>query len=743
MSMSKKSTMTARQEHDHIHHNCVKHRNKVLSVSVTNHRPRDVMEKCGNPWCQQTAETLAGFAHAVLAALGGDGQEDIVTLQKMATKILDSTSATIVQSKFLSTSPQSSIFSSPSPSVSKFALGMVTPETTPVSTPNISASCTTHTSPPPPLSPQHRRHPSSSSSMILSPPMITDSFQAVLSGQYPNPAALTLPSAMIAVASSKKTKKRKSAFLAIFQHRGDGEGERLAQGQGQGGEEGKKAWFKTTRRRQTLPSSTAPGPSSSQTPTSPGGTSQSPGRRFSAPFGFHLKRASSSSSSSSNNASPTPPLPPLPMSPPTEQRQNYAQYPASRRPSAQRHGSRMQVGTGSFLDSVSDESTTEEEEEEEEVLERRRVVPQQQSVQSQGRHQVYDSDESTDTESEDSDDENDEEDSDDSEDDEQEEQEEQVEGPRQQRRPWRRWTAPQSSSSSTQQQARSQRQQQGHIRWATSPSADQIRRTLEGYEHDFDDNPPPAYQSSDIPPLPVATSSSQGGTIMPLSVSGSLARQYSIPPRSYHSPSYSSSPSPLSATRARAAPPPIPTRPLSNSAFPAMQVISSSSSTTSLPLSTPASLASSATSSSSISSTTPTLPTLLSLLHCLESRLSASQRSASFTKYPSSSERESWRARQPGTIASFAYVLIALEQTAVAPGAMNASWRGARDSVGKTKEDQWLAMTGNAATEKDLARALLVLAKDGLAGEKWHADHKEEEDGSWDEWVERVEAYTI
>ncbi|KAG0028669.1 hypothetical protein BGZ82_008313 [Podila clonocystis] len=716
------------------------------SSSSSQHQDLDVKENCGNPRCQETAETLVGLAQAVLASLGGDGQGDIVALQKMATKILDSTSTTIVQSTFLSTPPQSSIFSSPSPSVSKFAQGMVTPETTPVSTPIISASCTTHTSPPPlPLSPQHQRRPSSSSSMVLSPPMITDSFQAVLSGQYPNPAALTLPSAMIAVTSPKKTKKKKSAFLAIFQQRGEGEGERPAQGQGQGqgGEEGKKAWFKTTRRRQTLPSSTAPGLSSSQTPTSPGGTSQSPGRRFSVPFGFHLKGASSSSTSSSSyNAPPTPPLPPLPMSPTSGQRQNCAQYPAGRRPSAQRHGSRMQVGTGSFLDSVSDESTTEDDEEEEEVLERRRVIPQQQSVQNQGRHQVYDSDESTDTDSEDSDDENDEEDSDDSEDD---EQHEQVEGPLQQRRPWRRWTAPQSSNSSIQQQAQRQRQQQGHIRWATSPSADQIRRTLEGYEHDFDDTPPPAYQSSVIPPLPVATSSSQGGTIMPLSVSGSLARQYSIPPRSYHYPSSSSSPSPLSASRARAVPPPIPARPLSNSAFPAMQVISSSSSTSSLPLSTPVSLASSATSSSSISSSTPTLPTLLSLLHCLESRLSASQRSASFTKYPSSSERESWRARQPGTIVSFAYVLIALEQTGVAPGAMSASWRGARDSVGKTKEDQWLAMTGNAETEKDLARALLVLAKDGLAGERWYANDEEEEEEvrSWDEWVDRVEAYTI
>ncbi|KAG0346075.1 hypothetical protein BG005_000947, partial [Podila minutissima] len=733
------------------------------SSSSSQHQDVDVAQ-CENPQCQETATTLAGFAQAVLAALGGDGQGDIVALQKMATKILDSTSSTnmIIHSTHLATPPQSRIFSTSSPSVSKSPQGIATPETTPVSTPVISASCTTHDSPPPPpppvLFPQHHRHLSSSSSMVLSPSMTTDSFQSALSGQYPNPAALTLPSAMIAIESPKRTKKKKSAFLAIFQHRGEGD-EKLTQGQGQGtAVEGKKAWFKTNRRRQTLPSSTAPGgsASSAQTaPTSPGGTSQpSTARRFSVPFGFHLKGAQSPSNNAAPPTPPLPPLSPLSMLPTSGQRQN-SQYPASRRPSTPRRGSRTQVGTGSFLDSVSDESTTEddgeeEEEEEEEVLERRGVAPQQllqSSVQRQERYQAYDSDELTDTESEDSDD---------SEDD---EQEEQVEEPRgqQQRRPWPRWTMRKSSNSSssspsTQQQTRRQRHQQGHIRWATSSSAaDQTRQTLEGYEHNFDDAPPPAYQSSDLPPLP-ASSSSQGAVITPLSVSGSLARQYSIPPRNYH-PS-SSSPS---TSRARATPPPqIPTRPPSASTFPVMQVISSSSSSSSssLPLSTPLSLASSATSSSSTpsSSTTP-LPTLLSLLHCLESRLRPSQRSAAFAKnQPSSSSpsaRDMWRARQPGTVASFAYVLIALEQTGLAPGAMRASWReeASREAGGKTKEEMWLAMTGNSATERDLAKALLALAKEGLGSEAWSGgdseDEDEEEVGSWDEWVERVEAYVV
>lgn len=90
-------------------------------------------------------------------------------------------------------------------------------------------------------------------------------------------------------------------------------------------------------------------------------------------------------------------------------------------------------------------------------------------------------------------------------------------------------------------------------------------------------------------------------------------------------------------------------------------------------------------------------------------------------------------------------MLIALEQTGLAPGAMSASWREARDG-GRTKEEEWLAMTGNAATEKDLARALLVLAKEGLGELAWGSGGDEEEGeevGSWDEWVERVEAYIV
>lgn len=91
-------------------------------------------------------------------------------------------------------------------------------------------------------------------------------------------------------------------------------------------------------------------------------------------------------------------------------------------------------------------------------------------------------------------------------------------------------------------------------------------------------------------------------------------------------------------------------------------------------------------------------------------------------------------------------MLIALEQTGIAPAL--GAWREARPEGRKTKEEEWLAMTGNAATEQDLARALLVLAQEALSvGEMaWRPEGAEDEDGaigSWAQWVEQVRAYVV
>lgn len=91
-------------------------------------------------------------------------------------------------------------------------------------------------------------------------------------------------------------------------------------------------------------------------------------------------------------------------------------------------------------------------------------------------------------------------------------------------------------------------------------------------------------------------------------------------------------------------------------------------------------------------------------------------------------------------------MLIALEQTGIAPAL--GAWREARPEGRTTKEEEWLAMTGNAATEQDLARALLALAQEALSvGEMaWRPEGSEGEDraiGSWAQWVEQVQAYIV
>ncbi|KAF9113291.1 hypothetical protein BGX27_001883 [Mortierella sp. AM989] len=122
-----------------------------------------------------------------------------------------------------------------------------------------------------------------------------------------------------------------------------------------------------------------------------------------------------------------------------------------------------------------------------------------------------------------------------------------------------------------------------------------------------------------------------------------------------------------------------------------------------------------------------------------------------------SSHRRSWRSRHPETISSFAYILIELEQTGILPSALRETWR--RNSMStssstslalthivpsfenatiapvisssssssssfpprpssvytvevistQVSQQDWLTMTGNATTESDLAKAMLIL----------------------------------
>ncbi|KAI7832475.1 hypothetical protein BC939DRAFT_435591 [Gamsiella multidivaricata] len=172
-----------------------------------------------------------------------------------------------------------------------------------------------------------------------------------------------------------------------------------------------------------------------------------------------------------------------------------------------------------------------------------------------------------------------------------------------------------------------------------------------------------------------------------------------------------------------------------------------------------------------------TLQTLLDLLHQFEYHLCDAFRHSTFQRSTAesvlSARRQAWRSRQPRTVASFAYILIELEQTAILPSAMCDTWTNppggsisGMDSASgveriRVSEQEWLAMTGNAATEAHLAKAMLILEEccvHGMDPVHWHgsgssADPDADSDDDADDyevdgvrttrcrrWVARVQA---
>ncbi|KAF9956992.1 hypothetical protein BGZ70_009685 [Mortierella alpina] len=373
-----------------------------------------------------------------------------------------------------------------------------------------------------------------------------------------------------------------------------------------------------------------------------------------------------------------------------------------------------QTATGSYFDSVSDdESDTEEEE----ILQRTVQRPATQSaplpyprhsrpVQQQESY-GYGTVDNTDTDADEESERDETDDDDDDEDDDDEDDED-------------------NNAHGGQQQGDNETQERDLIRarysWrSVNP------QTLEGYEHQFDDAPPPSYHS--------------------------LTR--SDP----HATSSESSPSALQPSSLLPQP---------------MLMVSA-------------------------------LPQLLDLLHEFEEHLQDSFRTASFRRPASPdaltttvgaaangqsiSRRQSWLARHPQTVVSFAYLLIELEQTGILPTAMCASWTGrgvpplstpatsatsgafaaaARPSTlmltstqpttttiidGSTSiattEQEWLALAGNASTEMQLAKAMLALEQScvfGMDPERWHGhvrrgDHptgRATAGQARDRWIARV-----
>jgi hypothetical protein len=139
------------------------------------------------------------------------------------------------------------------------------------------------------------------------------------------------------------------------------------------------------------------------------------------------------------------------------------------------------------------------------------------------------------------------------------------------------------------------------------------------------------------------------------------------------------------------------------------------------------------------------LASLLNLLHTFESHLLNHHKTSSFQQQ----SRQAWLDRNPQTVASFAYLLIELQQAGILPTAMHPSWLSSSSSSSPAaletmmmSEQDWLSMTGNAATEADLAKALLALEQNCLLGMDpvlWR-QQGEEREGGRGAWIRQVQA---
>ncbi|KAF9575760.1 hypothetical protein EC968_001547 [Mortierella alpina] len=363
-----------------------------------------------------------------------------------------------------------------------------------------------------------------------------------------------------------------------------------------------------------------------------------------------------------------------------------------------------QTATGSYFDSVSDDESDTEEEVLQRTVQRTAQRPTAQSaplpyprhsrpVQSQyynyGNVDNTDTDADEESERDETDDDDDDDEDEDEEDDEDEDQSE--------------------NSNEDEGQQEDHEPQELDLICARRSWRSVNPQTLEGYEHQFDDAPPPSYHSLTRSDPHALSSGPSPGTLSPPSSSSSL-------------------------------PPPM--------------------------------MAGS------------TLSRLLELLHEFEEHLRDSFRTASFRRSSSPctdalttvngaaaihhglSRRQSWLARHPQTVVSFAYLLIELEQTGILSDAMSASWTGLGISASTqassstsgnvapaerpsstltltltstetetpngsallattttTTEQAWLAMAGNATTEMQLAKAMLVLEQNcvhGMDPVRWH-----------------------
>ncbi|KAH7044759.1 hypothetical protein BKA57DRAFT_88515 [Linnemannia elongata] len=483
-------------------------------------------------------------------------------------------------------------------------------------------------------------------------------------------------------------------------------------------------------------------------------------RRFSTPFQFSLRgpgsrrstlstanstststsrappppsSSLSSSSSSSGQISPsTSSFPRQPHRQPVgpQSRPQYYYYSAAAG-NPQQLGPSTRTATGSFFDSVSDDDSDSDEDPPSQYQQRQqyqyqsqqapppnyhqqqRVQPQQQQSaavssrqdEQDRRYRSYDSDDDSDTSEEEEDSEsNSDEDSDEEDSDEDEEE--------------------------TNSSYRHRHQQQ-----VVNPD------TLEGYTHLFDDAPPPpSYHSL----IRAEADAARSAALATLSARGRQQQQQQQPHAHAHVHIHAdarSSPAAYPHTSAI----------MPSTLLTGLYASSSFITTPTAQTSTPP-----APSSSQVSPTV--LANLLTLLHTFETHLLTQYKTPSFQAQQSTaagtmSRRQAWLDRNPQTVASFAYLLIELQQTGILPTAMSPSWSSSSISPSSSpsspssslslalemSEQDWLSVTGNAATEADLAKALLALEQNCLLAMDpvhWHQEGEERREA----WTRQVQA---
>ncbi|KAF9914427.1 hypothetical protein BX616_008315 [Lobosporangium transversale] len=231
-------------------------------------------------------------------------------------------------------------------------------------------------------------------------------------------------------------------------------------------------------------------------------------------------------------------------------------------------------------------------------------------------------------------------------------------------------------------------------------------QTLAGYEHQFDNVPPPSYHS--LVQAGNAPRSSSFNTFIPfesLNVQPTFADSQPVNIQAIEQTLTSS-------TSVRSLSPPLSQGSLSSQSGPHVRAVSHQ-----------------------------VLNTLLELLHQFENHIQDEFKTPAFKHRRPNTNRDhdhdqshsnsstptatavataaaaEWHNRRPQNVSSFAYLLIELQQIGISSNAMSELWHQPQQG-----QQHWLTLTGNASSEAELATSLIILEKNcvfGMDRERW------------------------